>query len=174
MHRIIFFISLFTVELTFAQGEWIKINAPFTLDLECMYVHDSSNVWIAGDSGTIGYSSDWGASWILQHSNDSYFIKDIHFIDSLNGWAVGLQTVPPFTQIYYTTDGGNNWTVSIFPDELIALRSIYFVDSLTGYLGGGSGSLYKTVDAGFKWTECNVDSFRLDINNIHFIDANNG
>ncbi len=171
---IIIILILIMCEFLFSQGEWSRINSPVNTTLNCIYTLDSSNIWAAGDSGTIIYSSDWGQNWEVQRSNGTYEIQDLYFIDSLMGWSIGFRTSPPFTEICSTVDGGKTWLSSTFPAELTALRTIFFVDSLTGYVAGSSGSIFKTTDAGFKWNECRVDSFRLDINDIQFYDRYNG
>jgi len=170
----ILFLLLLPFKIISPQGEWVKMNSPVTADLTCLNAYDSLNVWIAGDSGKILYSSDWGLNWKLQHSDGIYKITDLHIIDSLNGWGIGLNTVPPFTRIYYTSDGGNIWENFPFPDDFLALKSIYFLNSSEGYVAGSSGFIFKTTDNGSKWEECVVDSFRLDVNDIKFYDEMNG
>jgi len=171
--KIFFVIILLSASFVQAQVEWVKLDFPSGITLNKIYAHDSLNLWVGGDSGAIIYSSDWGKNWITQFSDTGYSISDFHFIDSLNGWGISLGMLPPFTKLYKTSDGGNYWQIIPFDQELIALRTISFLDEFSGLVAGSSGHIYKTTDGGAKWTQCVVDSFTLDVNDIQFIDSLN-
>ena len=64
-------------------------------------------------------------------------------------------------KIVKTTDGGNNWFV-LLENDSVYCRSVEFVDTLTGYVGGfcrpsstlaGNNVLRKTTDGGLTWTD---------------------
>jgi photosystem II stability/assembly factor-like uncharacterized protein len=63
-------------------------------------VGDTSSV---GGNGTIERTTDQGQTWVFQSANTppSSVLSDIHFVDNLNGWAVGLNGL-----ILHTTNGG--------------------------------------------------------------------
>jgi hypothetical protein len=55
--------------------------------------------------------------------------------------------------IYHTTNLGASWDsiYQIIGDSNFNTYSIEFSSSLTGYLGGTRGKIYKTTDGGFSW-----------------------
>ncbi|MBI4646452.1 MAG: immunoglobulin domain-containing protein, partial [Bacteroidia bacterium] len=71
--------------------------------------------------------------------------------------------------IIKTTDGGINWTC-IQSNTYQQLNSIYFVDSLIGYIGG-YWVLLKTTDGGNNWQFLTDDYY---IKKVYFLNANNG
>jgi photosystem II stability/assembly factor-like uncharacterized protein len=82
-------------------------------------------------------------------------INDITFLDSLTGFAVSSRNVNPDTaSILRTTNGGDNWQI-IFSQSSKRFSRIMFVNSLTGFISGGSGSgtpyLYNTTNGGNNW-----------------------
>jgi photosystem II stability/assembly factor-like uncharacterized protein len=82
-------------------------------------------------------------------------INDIIFLDSLNGYAIASRNVNPDTSsILRTTNGGDSWQI-IFTQAPRRFSRIKFINSLTGFISGGSGSgtpyLYKSIDGGNNW-----------------------
>lgn len=53
------------------------------------------------------------------------------------------------------------------------LRSIYFVDAMTGWAAGDAGSVYRTTDGGRSWKPL-LSGAPANINFIHFVDWNHG
>ncbi len=53
------------------------------------------------------------------------------------------------------------------------LRTIYFVDSMTGWAAGDAGALYRTNDGGKTWKPL-LSGAVANINQIQFVDWNNG
>lgn len=68
----------------------------------------------------------------------------------------------------------DNWKIvrrSVETDK--NLRSIYFVDAMTGWAAGDSGAVYRTTDSGRSWKPL-LAGAPANINHIHFVDWNNG
>ncbi|MBK9312995.1 MAG: SPOR domain-containing protein [Acidobacteria bacterium] len=53
------------------------------------------------------------------------------------------------------------------------MRTIFFIDSLTGWIGGDDGSVFRTTDGGMSWRPL-ISGTRADINLIQFVDWNTG
>ncbi len=53
------------------------------------------------------------------------------------------------------------------------MRTIFFIDSLTGWIGGDDGSVFRTTDGGMSWKPL-ISGTRADINLIQFVDWNTG
>jgi len=126
--------------------------------------------WAAGDSSIILHTTNGGQDWIKQFSyvaNSS--LNSIFFIDEFNGWAAGRGDLfPVLTQIWKTTDGGNNWNLQEWGSS--PLQSVYFANDQVGWTVGGL--IYKSTNGGENWSpQVSPDS---SINSIYFLDENIG
>lgn len=164
-----------------SQDFWYKIGDFSQYDLyKCSFV-DTLKGWAAGDSGTILYTSNGGLNWVAQSSHISEAIVALQFINERIGWGLALATSPEYwgTIILKTTNGGLVWDTSKYYVSDIYLRTLFFLDSLTGYMGSGNPSIIiKTTNGGANWNECYVDSTSLfgkfGINKIRFINEQYG
>lgn len=136
---------------------WKKLQSPVNVTLRCLCFADSLNGWAAGEAGTIIRTTDGGNSWDVQNSTVQTFIMDIFFVDKNNGWALTLRDVFPFNSIILkTTNGGDDWSAEDFPNSSKYIRTVFFFDSLRGFVGGSY--IAFTTDGGISWIESNVDS----------------
>jgi photosystem II stability/assembly factor-like uncharacterized protein len=150
-------LQLFPVNV-FSQDNWIRQTSPVsTVLFNCVFT-DSSNGWAAGDSGVIIHTSDGGNNWVKQITPVTYYINDIFFINKRLGWAIANEFLLDGTTILKTTNGGTNWTYENFQDSVNIFRTVYFLDSLTGFIGGFGGAVFKTTDAGNSWNNTKNDS----------------
>jgi photosystem II stability/assembly factor-like uncharacterized protein len=77
-------------------------------------------------------------------------------IQMLNA-QIGFACSDPYTsigKIYKTSDAGNTWQV-VFEHE-DGIKSIHFVNELTGYAVGDSEIAFKTIDGGATWQSIEV------------------
>ncbi len=136
---------------------WVKLNTPVGVTLKYMCFRDSLHGWAAGDSGTIIHTSDGGINWQIQNSTVFTFIVDIFFVDENTGWALTSKDVFPFnTIILKTTNGGSTWIAEDFQDSNALMRTIFFHDTLNGFIGGSY--IAYTTDGGSSWLNADVDS----------------
>ena len=147
-------------KISLAQGYWERLNSPTTEDLIAVHFVDSLYGWVAGFSGTIIHTTNGGNDWITQDSKTENNIEDIFFIDRNLGWAIYWEVFnfPIGTYLLKTTDGGENWLRSNFPQENIFSKCILFLDSLNGWMGGKPYPIVRTTDGGNTWTEAEIDS----------------
>ena len=145
---------------TFSQQYWLPLSTPVQHTLRTIYFVDSQTGWAAGDSGTIVTTRNGGQGWEVQNSNIYSQILDIFFINELEGWAISLDLELPVygTILLHTLDGGTTWNSQLYPQENIFFRTILFLDSLNGWMGGENGALVYTTDGGSNWTPAAVDS----------------
>ncbi len=136
---------------------WQKLQSPVNITLRYLCFVDSLTGWAAGEAGTIIRTTDGGDSWNIQNSTVQTFIMDIFFVDKNNGWALTLKDEFPFTSVILkTTNGGDEWTAEDFPDSSKLIRTIFFYDSLNGFVGGSY--IARTSDGGNNWVEVDIDS----------------
>ena len=164
-HILIIFL-LFTASVNaYSVDYWLPLNSPTTRFLRSVTFLDSLNGWAAGDSGTIIHTSNGGLSWVIQPTDiEEHHISCIFFLNENLGWALAWDitwdTIATYgTIMLNTTNGGNNWTSELYPENDLFFNTIIFLDSLTGYMGGHPPqNLVKTTDGGENWALCNIDS----------------
>jgi photosystem II stability/assembly factor-like uncharacterized protein len=166
----ILIISALYISSVYAQTEWEKINSPTDKLLKHVFFADSSTGWCAGKDGVIFHTTDGGNNWSLQNSTVSTFIVDLFFLDNNIGWALTLRNTPPFgTTILKTTNGGDEWIASNYPEDNVFMNAVFFFDSLNGWMGGSK--IAGTTNGGITWEDANIDSgfvSNLPVSNFNF------
>ncbi len=155
-----------------SQVYWLRQNSPVSVWLYRCEFTDTLNGWASGDSGIILHTSDGGTNWEIQPAGIDYFVEDISFINKRLGWGIANDYRYYRSYVLKTTNGGVNWDSSPYPDSTIILSTVYFLDSLNGYMGGFNGVILKTTDAGNIWNQMPVDSsfhYHFHIKNFNFI-----
>jgi len=170
---------MFTFNETFSQGTWERINSPVTENLSSVFFVDSLFGWAAGNSGTIIHTSNGGTDWIIQDSKTENNIKDIFFLNRNLGWAIfwEVSNFPFGSYILKTTDCGENWINSGIPVESCFGQSLFFQDSLAGWMGGKPYPIVRTIDGGISWTDAEIDSTNfsdLPVYDIQFYNSRFG
>jgi len=113
-------------------------------------------------------------TWTEQTSNTTEWLNDIHFVDSLAGWAVGDNGT-----IVATVDGGATWTTQT-SGTTEKLRSVYFISAARGFVAGGlsasSNILLTTYDGGASWAPIphDIPNEETALKGIQFYDADHG
>ncbi len=138
---------------------WVRQNSPVTEKLDHVIFVDTSYGWVlAGDNGIICNTTNGGLNWTQQNFTVNYFTSSIFFLNRRLGWAIANDFFYFGTTILKTTNGGLNWTSSRYPDTTLVLNTVYYLDSLTGFMGGFQGTILKTTNAGANWITAHVDS----------------
>ncbi len=164
---------------SFAQGTWESGNVPVSQNLNDLCFIDSITGWIVGDSGTILHTGDGGHSWSIQTSNTENNILSVFFTDKNHGWAAAhnFSSVPYGTELLSTKDGGQSWIVSQYNEHNIFITSIFYHDTITGWMGGTPHALLKTEDGGSTWIQAIIDTSALaffPVLNLTFYDTIHG
>ena len=120
--------------------------------------------------------------WVQQSSGTGYTLNSVFFLDSNIGYTVGDTTIGSLSAyiILKTTNGGLNWINQTppFPSNLNALKSVFFLDAITGWAcGGGNTSnlvfVIKTTNGGANWIS-QYSGTTSDLNSVSFIGVNTG
>ena len=167
----LFFIFLVT-QICF--GQWYQQTSGTTATLYSIHFVDANNGWAVGgnwfygsDSSLILHTTNAGAQWAKQESGTEIPIVSVYFIDIMNGWAVGgcsnwddsLEIHNRSGIILHTTNGGIHWETQWQVGNLFIPKSVFFIDSLTGWATGTSwpsdwhpkSSIWHTLDGGVTW-----------------------
>lgn len=163
----------------YSVNPWMQQPRVTVNDLRSCFFTDSLNGWISGDSGLILHTSNKGLNWNAQFTGSDFYIFSLCFVNQRLGFGLTWQvtdTPPDFygTRILSTTNGGINWTNSMFPDSNLFLQSICFLDSMNGFMGGTEGKIFYTTNAGHEWNLSVMDSgivSGLPIRKIVFYDS---
>lgn len=116
-----------------------------------------------GSGGQIATSADEGSSWQTVSTGMRLTIKDLHFLDELNGFAAagGL--------LLHTRDGGLTWDSTTAKGG----QTIDFVSDRWGWASNEAGDVYRTYDGGETWELARpLTQFRLY--DLAMIDSLNG
>lgn len=127
---------------------------------------------IAGHSGRVLVTTDGGDNWTLKQTSTSNFLNTVHIIDRRNAVVVG-GTILPTGIAFRTTDGGDSWQQMTLPRTDRTLQDAYFLDTLNGWIVGGSGALFHTVDGGNSWSDGSLNT-SSSLNSIEFSDSLRG
>lgn len=161
----IFCVFLFSIvnvfSITSGQDLWKKQISPTSKNLNKLVFTDSITGWAVGDSGAILHTTNGGENWLIQQSGIDANIHSVTFPTPYSGRALAWKSdAPPYgTYILRTSDGGITWENEFFREENVFLQPVYFIDSLTGWVGAGSAGLYYTTDGGREWISSEIDSF---------------
>lgn len=162
-------------------------------DTRCMIFRfaDKNHGWGLLNPENTEYLSIWntvdgGANWVMQKDSLEYPLDvDFFFTDTLNGWFFHWKNyfwAGDTTCVYHTVDGGETWELTARLTG--AVRDMFFIDSLHGFLCGSgllSGStsmgsaVAQTVNGGLAWTEVTDFSGEYPLaSSIIFSDPVNG
>ncbi len=103
----------------------------------------SDNNPFATDIGLVASTTDGGKSWGYQALFPPYHsprLYGVHFIDSLNGYAIGVG-------LMRTSDGGKSWSYN----SKVGGACITFLSDQKGFFAGWGGIVGITTDAGDSW-----------------------
>jgi len=96
--------------------------------------------------------------------------SEIFFVNENKGWLGGQLGL-----IYYTDNGGNNWSVQRdTSSSQSTINDIFFLSEDNGWACGANGTVIYTTDGGVNWTESSNTATTEQLNSITFIDNNNG
>jgi len=172
-------ICLLTLNTAFSQQYWQKIAKPVNRDLSKCWFVDSLNGWAIGDSGTIIHTSNGGYNWVMQNAKVKGYMQNIFFLNKRLGWALAWGLGPEYygSYILRTTNGGNVWDTASYVVPDVYIRTIYFQDSLYGFMGGNPAILLRTTNGGAAWNKCSMDSSvvaAFPVNKFRFYSQNYG
>ena len=188
-------LSLFTLFLAiffssvnvFSQQDvngWYWLNGrPSGNNLNWVNIPSASNFYSLGAKGTFSKSSNNGASWTINSqigtSDAALAYRDLKtgfFVDANTGIVAGSVLVNLVQGVVSkTTDAGATWTNYQYNDSSGSVNGMYFINSSTGFLCGGTRArVHKTTDGGQTWTDISTGLSGTNTYNAVFaIDENN-
>ncbi|MBW8890024.1 MAG: hypothetical protein JF616_19890 [Fibrobacteres bacterium] len=164
-----------------AQGAWTVQSTEFNDDFSKASFPDADHGWIIGankanDSGVVVSTSDGGATWTRKPFGRPINIAAQQFVTAKIGWIAGKWDSTQSAGIFKTVDGGDHWVLQTPKDSTLWNANIYpggpifFLDSNTGWVGGGPNAMLKTTDGGVTWNTLGTGAGGI----IFFLDADTG
>ena len=180
--RICFYlVLLFNCSELKANDYWNRISSPLNTNYYNCFFIDQNTGWISGDSGIIIKTTNAGISFDIYNTGIINKTESMFFVNNTTGWATAIESDPDSSEfsgtiILNTTDGGLNWSRTMYPDTSVFLPVIYFTDPLNGYMGGFGSTIVYTTNAGINWTKSFTDSSGIfyPVLSIKFLDHLNG
>ena len=135
--------------------------------------------FVAGENSIfqplLGITTDSGVNWdftaFYLNSNEGR-ATGVDFTDMNTGY-VSARVWDGTGAISKTTDGGNNWTSTMFSNPLWSVDFPISGASQVGYSAGDVGTILKTYNAGANWQQQNTGT-SLKLNKVFFLDLDNG
>lgn len=157
-------------DLQYSFTEEITINSSF--------FHDELNGWIKGyDMNTFSHvvirTSDGGLSWTNTYLSNIYYVYDMFFTNTQNGWMVGENNSSKGI-ILYSNDGGMNWIEQYTTTYDASFESIFFIDDMHGWAVGTDPIIRYTTNGGNNWNNINTNVPFASFNDVYFVDLSNG
>ena len=127
--------------------------------------------FVAGENSIfqpmLGKTTNGGTTWDFfpfYLNNNEGKLYDAHFFDANNGITTAA-VWEGSGAVSRTTDGGNNWSTSIFGQ---AFFGMHFPTSTVGYVVGMNGGIHRTTNGGQSWTS-QTSGTSQTLNDVFFI-----
>jgi len=144
----------FSSKLTYIPTHYNPINGYID-----MFFTDANTGYILCSYATdVLKTTDGGVTWNSKHGAGLPFTYPytIHFPCKDTGYYCGYDSWNNVGIIHKTVNGGDSW-INLFDSSpwggigIVALKSIFFINSIIGITVGNSGVIYKTIDGGQNW-----------------------
>jgi photosystem II stability/assembly factor-like uncharacterized protein len=146
-----------------------------------MFFLEDGTIWAGGSKNTskkclLYKSTDNGTSWTAYTLPEDLAVSCLYFADNNRGWA--MLNKSGTSRIYYTSDGGENWSVQMngTTSDGWTIKELFcwhFFDGNNAIAAGNNGITIYTTDGGSTWNyrDSHIVTQLWD---IHFIDDANG
>lgn len=137
----------------YSASTQILQNSGITNTLRSVCFINENIGWSVGDSGVIIKTTNSGTDWELKHSDSSYQLNSVFFLDNKIGWAGGYE-VTNQSILLKTINGGETWQ-RIDYNETYGIDHIRFFNDSIGWLienrEGYGGRFRQTINGGLTW-----------------------
>lgn len=112
--------------------------------------------------------------WLSVSSPVTYSLNKSHFIDTVNGWAIGDSGT-----IIHTSNSGINWVQQSSGVINYAIDDIFFINNRLGWALANDffyagTTILRTSNGGLNWTSSRYPDTSIVFNAIYFLDSLNG
>ena len=139
--------------------------------IQSVFFVNNSEGWAVGPNIPIYKTTDGGGTW-QTIPNSNLFLRSVFFTNSNKGWAVGMNHSDQGV-IVRSSDGGHNWHNVYISEEHHMFNSVFFNDSLQGFVVGYKGAVLSTTDGGMNWNH-QYEGATKNLTDIVFINNRTG
>jgi len=142
------------IKTTNGGNSWFEQTAPLRTTLRKVFFSNrEKGVIVGGDViapyfGSVLYTTNGGETWFdsdpVPYPNDTRGFNDLSFVSEQAGYIAG------FIGVCKTTNMGISWQVQGVTGWA---TSIYFIDSLNGWVGNTVGGIFRTTNGGENWQQ---------------------
>lgn len=139
------------------------LNSGFVLNF--IYFLNDTIGFAVGTNGALLKTINSGENWSLIQTGVTEHLSAITFTKPNEGFIVGTNI------ILKTTNGGLNWNTSQMPYPWSYLTSVFFTDSLNGYItgtGNNNVQVFKTFNGGLTWTNHTINGLSYTPKALYF------
>ena len=140
---------------------WAIQDSQVNTSYNAIEIIDSLNLMVVGEGGRVLYTSDGGANWYYDGTNDNGDYFDI-VLHGNRKWITGGKN--GFPRLFVSTESGFPWEMCSSALTEKNIRDISFTDSLNGWLVGENGVLLNTFDGGEIWNPKSI--FSINFNSV--------
>ncbi|MBS1492769.1 MAG: T9SS type A sorting domain-containing protein [Bacteroidetes bacterium] len=163
--KIVIAVLLICCNNIFAQWMW-QNPQPFGFKINHVSALDNNTIYAVGDGNGVLKSTNGGVNWsLINFVLGGTSFQKIQFSDNNNFYACGNGGF-----LAKSSNGGNNWT-QFSSGTTLNLKSVHFINSLTGFISGNFAGVYKTTNGGTNWGLLN--SFDV-MEGFRFINSSTG
>lgn len=138
------FMFVFFPHLQLAQ--WNVVHTP--PNLGAIYMVNETVGYATGNSRVVK-TTDGGKTWLTIHNLNNHFGLDIGFIDQNTGLIAGTTSLNTFGIMYYTSNGGSQWTQVAATNKQFS--KLFILNSQTAFAVDLNGNIYKTANGIQNW-----------------------
>ncbi|MCU0425503.1 MAG: YCF48-related protein [Candidatus Kapabacteria bacterium] len=141
-----------------------------------LFALDERRAWIVSDdlsNGIVRRTRDGGTTWQTSMVQ-GIRLRDVFFLDSLNGWVAGNDGIAS------TSDGGATWMTILMPNATTLggstrFNGIWLITPNIGFAVAEDSTLIRTLNGGRIWERASVPTRSFDdIEAIRMISARTG
>lgn len=128
-----------------------------TEDLLAIHGYDTENLVAVGENNAVIVTENGGDTWAAITGPNAGANLTAVWMHGKNTWFVGCND----GTIWYTIDGGTNWTQKTLPNQasLTSIEDIKFSTPTVGWIAAKlsniahplAGYIYRTIDGGYTW-----------------------
>lgn len=150
---------------------------------DSLYFVNPNFGWVITSNGRAFQTVDGGDSWVTVSLGKNVNAKDVGFANWQTRFVLDFSSLPPYSQIYRTTDAGKTWTSLSFSEANAVISSISMVNEQEGWAAGrvwtgdrntSTAILLHTVDGGKNWHHVQIRQAAPFFYLIRFVDSQHG
>jgi photosystem II stability/assembly factor-like uncharacterized protein/Mg-chelatase subunit ChlD len=150
---------------------WSRQYSSTLSDLYAVHAIDTLQAWAGGAQGSLLYTADGGVTWTTRNVESKYTLRDLFFLNTALGWAVGYDSKQN-QAILKSVDGGLSWT-RVLSNTTDRLYSVHMISGTSGWLCGHEGKIETTLNGGSTWSQ-QYTGLAAGLHTIYFLDAEKG